>query len=206
MRHTSPAPKTLTEQEQLTLLRETTRSVDDFRDHMLFALALGTGLRVSELVALDIGDVRNGKGTKGLITLRPETTKGNKGGEVALPERLRRKLGRFLKWKAERGESMEPKAPLFCSRGGGRSRAKKGARLSKAAAQASFRAWQERFGFDRRCTFHQLRHSFCTNLWRATGDIRLVQRAARHSSPVVTSIYAVPSTQDLVNAVQDLPC
>ena len=206
MRHTSQAPKTLTDQEQIKLLRETARRPEDLRDHLLFALALGTGLRVSELVALNVGDVKNGKGTRGLFELRPETAKGNKGGEVALPERLRRKLGRYLTWKAERGESLQPEAPLFCSRGGGRSRSKSGTRLSRRTAQATFKAWQERLGFDRSCTFHQLRHSYCTNLWRATGDIRLVQKAARHSSPTVTAIYAVPGTEDLVRAVQDLPC
>ena len=206
MRHTSQAPKTLTDQEQVKLLKETARRPEDLRDHLLFSLALGTGLRVSELVALNVGDVKNGKGTRGLFELRPETTKGNKGGEVALPERLRRKLGRYLKWKADKGEAMLPGEPLFCSRGGGRSGARSGSRLSKRAAQAAFKAWQKRLGFDRSCTFHQLRHSYCTNLWRATGDIRLVQKAARHSSPTVTAIYAVPGTEDLVRAVQDLPC
>jgi integrase len=63
VRHVSLAPKTLTLEEQTKLLRETARSVDDLRDHMLFAMALGSGLRVGELVALDVGDVRNGKGT-----------------------------------------------------------------------------------------------------------------------------------------------
>jgi site-specific recombinase XerC len=206
MRQVSIAPKTLTAEEQSKLLTETSRSADDFRDHIIFALALGTGLRVSELVALNIGDIRNGKGTKGLITLRAETTKGKRGGEIALPERLRRKLSRFLVWKKEKGESLGPEAPLFCSQGGGRSGAKKGARLSKRGVQALFHSWQVRLGFDRRCNFHMLRHCYCYNLWKATGDIRLVQKAARHSSPVVTSIYAVPSTQDLIEAVQEVPC
>jgi integrase/recombinase XerC len=206
MRHVNIAPKTLTIEEQTTLLRETARSPDDFRDHLLFAVALGTGLRVSELVGLEIRDVKNGKGAKGIITLRAEITKGRKGGEVVLPERLRRKLARFLRWKIERGEPAEPQAPLFCSRGGGRSRAPRYSRLSKRAAQATFETWQRRLGFDRRVTFHMLRHSYATGLWRATGDLRLVQMACRHASPTVTSIYAVPSTEDLLAAVQDLPC
>jgi site-specific recombinase XerC len=206
MRHVSVAPKTLTLEEQTMLLRETARNPGDFRDHMLFAVALGTGLRVSELVALEIRDVKNGKGAKGIITLRPETTKGNKGGEIVLPERLRRKVARFFKWKEERGESLDSQAPLFIARGGGRSGSKGRKRLSKRSAQATFSAWQERLGFDRRCTFHMLRHSFATSLWRKTGDLRLVQAACRHSTPTVTAIYAVPTTQDLLNAVQDLPC
>jgi site-specific recombinase XerC len=51
----------------------------------LILLAVSTGLRVSELVALNIGDVRNGKGVRSVVTLRTETTKGKKGGEIVLP-------------------------------------------------------------------------------------------------------------------------
>lgn len=50
-------------------------------------------------------------------------------------------------------------APLFCSRGGGRSRSKSGSRMSKRTAQAIFTSWQQRLGFDRTCNFHMLRHS-----------------------------------------------
>ena len=206
MRHVSGQPKTLTAEEQLLILRETARRPEDYRDHMIFALALGSGLRVFELVGLDVGSVKNGKGAKGVITLNPERTKGGKGGEIALPERLRRKVARFLGWKVEKGESLDPTAPLFCSRGGGPKGKQGGGRLSKAGAQAIFRAWQKRLNFDRQLGFHQLRHSFCTNLWKATHDLRLVQRAARHSSPVVTSVYVVPTIEDLLQAVQNIPC
>ena len=64
MRHTRPVPRTLTEQEQLSLLRETGRTVDDFRDHIIVALALGSGLRVGELVALDVATSATAKGSK----------------------------------------------------------------------------------------------------------------------------------------------
>ena len=190
----------------MILLRETARNHNDFRNHMLFSMALGTGLRVNELCALEIRDVRNGKGAKGVIELRKETTKNKKGGQIVLPERLRRKMARFLKWKIERGEPSEPRSPLFIARGGGRAGSKGIKRLSKRSAQAAFTTWQERLGFDRHCNFHMLRHSFATNLWKKTGDLRLVQMACRHSTPVVTSIYAVPTTQDVLIAVQDLPC
>jgi site-specific recombinase XerD len=84
------APKTLTDSEVRSLLATTGRSERDLRDHLLVLLAFTTGLRVSELVALDIGDVRNGKGVKSVVELRAETTKGDKGGEVVIPEKVRR--------------------------------------------------------------------------------------------------------------------
>lgn len=206
MRHTKRAPTTLTDAETAMLLQATGRADADYRDHMIISIALGTGLRVSEIVGLNVGDVRNGKGAKGVWVLRPETTKGNVGGTVALPDRLRRKVSRYLKWKAERGESLVPGDPLFISRGGGRGGATGGLRLSVRASQAMFARWQPRCGFDRRVNFHSLRHTFCSNLWRATGDLRLVQQAARHADPGTTSRYTHATVEDVLRAVQDVPC
>jgi len=206
MRHSHRAPVTLTDAEVAALLGATGRVEADLRDHVLLALALGTGLRVSELVALDIGDVMSGKGVKGIWTLRAETTKGDRGGIIALPERLRRKVSRFVRWKREHGESIEMSAPLFTSRGGGRAGKRGGGRLSVRAAQRLFKVWQTRCGFDRHVHFHSLRHSFCTRLWKATGDLRLVQEAARHASPTTTSIYTHPTTEDILQAVQTIAC
>jgi len=196
----------LTQAETTALLQATVRAESDLRDHLLLSIALGTGLRVNELVSLNVGDVMNGKGAKGIWNLRAETTKGGYGGEVALPDRLRRKVSRFIRWKADRGESLDPDAPLFISRGGGRSGKAGGGRLSVRATQHLFKVWQQRCGFDRRVRFHDLRHSFCSALWRATGDLRLVQQAARHASPSTTSIYTHASVEDVLRAVQDLPC
>jgi len=206
MRHSHRAPTTLTDAETAMLLQGTGRADKDFRDHIILSIALGTGLRVSEIVLLDVGDVRNGKGAKGVWTLRPENTKGDVGGNVALPERLRRKVSKFLRWKDEHGESLDPESPLFISRGGGRGGKQGGGRLSVRIAQAMFSRWQERCGFDRRVHFHCLRHTFCSNLWRATGDLKLVQQAARHASPSTTSIYTHATVEDVLRAVQDVSC
>jgi site-specific recombinase XerD len=70
----------------------------------------------------------------------------------------------------------------------------------------AFRVWQERAGLDRRHTFHSLRHSCCTNAYRKTRDIRLVQRLARHKNIQTTTIYAAPSDDDVLRAVRELPC
>ena len=206
MRHVRRQPKTLTDAEVTALLQATARAEDDLRDHMILAIALGTGLRLSEIVALDVGDVRNGKGAKGIWTLRPETTKGDVGGDIALPDRLRRKVSAFLRWKADREEPLDDDSPLFVSRGGGPGGKAGGGRLSDRAAQHIFKVWQVRCGFDRRLNFHALRHTFCSALWRSTGDLRLVQQAARHANPGTTSIYTHPTAEDVLRAVQEIPC
>ena len=93
---------------------------------------------------------------------------------------------------------MSDEAPIFVSR-------KKG-RLSARQLRHAFRLWQERAGFERYFSFHSLRHSACTNLYRATRDIRLTQRFARHKSILSTAIYTHPTDEDLSASVADLPC
>jgi len=166
-------PKILTDDEVRRLLTATSRAERDLRDHMLLALALTTGLRVSELVALNVGDVRNGKGVKSIVELR--VTKGDRPGEIVIPEKVRRRLVAFLGWRAEQGETISDDAPLFTSRGGGRGGAERGSRLSVRTAEHIFTTWQARAGFDRKMNFHGLRHTFATKLLRSTGNLRLVQ-------------------------------
>jgi integrase/recombinase XerC len=197
-------PKTLTDDEVKALLRATSRTEDDLRDHVLLLVALTTGLRVSELVALNVGDLCGGKGIKTVVTLRPETTKGNRPGDIVIPERTRRKLVRYLAWKKQRAEAVDEGAPLFSSRGGGPSRATKGSRLSVRSAQQVFSVWQQRAGLDRRMNFHTLRHTYASTLLRKTKNLRLVQVCCRHASPSTTAVYTHPSSDELITAAESL--
>lgn len=54
---TTKPPRTMTRYEQLLLLRTTGQRFDGYRDHVLLSLALATGMREHELVALNVGDV-----------------------------------------------------------------------------------------------------------------------------------------------------
>ena len=93
---------------------------------------------------------------------------------------------------------MEPSDPLFATI--------RGTRLSKRRAQYAFREWQEKAGFDRFFSFHSLRHTSVTNLYRATRDLLLTQRFARHSHLATTTTYTHPSDEDLAESVKGLPC
>jgi len=194
-------PKTLTELEQRLLLRASGEHARGFRDHVIFSVALGTGLREHEILALDIGDVF-GDGGKARRRIQLRVFKGSSddrhGQEVVLPDGVRAKLDRLYRRKKRGGHSLAPDAPVFISR--------KGNRLSKRQLRHAFKVWQERAGFERRFNFHALRHTACSNLYRRTRDIRLTQRFARHKSILTTSIYAHPSDEDLVRSVRELPC
>ena len=95
------APKTTTAAEQAALLQVTAVHGTP-RDHVLYSMALGTGLRLWELLSPSVGGVsQDGRDVRRRVTFDPATTKGGRRGEVFLPVRLTPKLRRFLAWKAQ---------------------------------------------------------------------------------------------------------
>jgi len=76
------SPQTLTRAEQRAILRATASNP---RDHLIYSLALGTGLRLAEIVGLNVGDVYTTEGRpRNRVRLRPEIAKGGRVGDVLL--------------------------------------------------------------------------------------------------------------------------
>ena len=186
------APQTLTRSEQEALLQAVTQP----RDHLIFSLALGTGLRLAEVVGLNVGDVYLNGTPKNRVRLR--VTKGGRKGDVFLPDALLPKLVLFWSYKRRNGECLDPEAPLFCNQ--------TGQRISKRRVQVAFRSWQLKAGFDRLYPFHALRHTAVTNVYRSSRDLFLAQRFARHVSPLTTVCYTHPSDEELAEEVRELKC
>ncbi len=190
------SPATLTRSEQQSLLAV---SASHPRDHLIFSLALGTGLRLSEIVGLNVGDVFTSDGRpRSRIRLRKEIAKGGRAGDVFLPDALGPKLVRSWGYKVRSGESLTPSSPLFCNQSGHR--------ISKRRVQMTFKTWQERAGFDRFYGFHALRHAAITSVYRMSHDLFLAQRFARHASPLTTTIYTNVDDEELFGRVRDLVC
>ena len=190
------SPTTLTTDEQRLILRATTVNV---RDHLIFSMALGTGLRLAEIVGLDVGDVFAPDGTPRVrVRIRKEIAKGGRAADVFLPDRLVAKLKRFWRWKRERSEDLAPDAPLFANQSG--------RRISKRRVQHAWTGWQRQAGFDLVYGFHALRHTAVTNVYRASRDLFLAQRFARHASPLTTVVYTHPSDEELREGVRGLRC
>ncbi len=226
---TKRPPRTLTDAEQAKLLKVSGQHRDTFRDHVIFSLALGTGLREMEIVGLDVGDVTDdptaGK-VKRMIQLRIFANKGGrrrrprrretaaqrakreaaararasehaKAQRVHLPDGAFYKLEKYVRTSfRDRGFRPAPDRPLFEARGG--------RRLSVRRLREIFDEWQRRAGFDHRYTFHELRHTAITNTYRATRDIRIAQRVARHADIESTTRYEHASDQEVAKAVQGL--
>jgi integrase len=85
------SPTTLTADQQ-AILRFTASHP---RDHLIYSMALGTGLRLAEHVGLKVGDVFAPNGTPRVrVRIRREIAKGGRAAHVLLPERL------VMKWKS----------------------------------------------------------------------------------------------------------
>ncbi len=190
------SPPTLTADEQKLILRAT---IGNIRDHVIFSLALGTGLRLAEIVGLNVGDVFTPDGAPRVrVRIRAAIAKGHRAGDVFLPDRLLPKLKRFWTHKTKRGEGLQPADPLFANQSRHR--------ISKRRVQFAWRTWQQRAGFDRLYPFHSIRHSSITNVYRSSRDLFLAQRFARHVSPLTTVVYTHPSDDEMARRVCELPC
>ena len=190
------APTTLTSDEQTLILRVTQPNL---RDHVIVSLALGTGLRLAEIVGLNVGDVYGPDGTPRVrVRIRKEIAKGGRAADVFLPDRLVVKLKKYWTWKRRRGEALDADAPLFANQSG--------RRISKRRVQHAWTTWQRKAGFDRLYPFHCTRHSAITAVYKATHDLFLAQRFARHVSPLTTTVYTHPSDDEIQARLRSLSC
>jgi len=156
------APRALTEDEQRALLHATE---DKPRDRAIVVLLLYTALRLSELVALDVGDARI-SARKGLLVVR--SGKGDQYREVPLNRPVRAALEAWLTVRAKHVDAGEP--ALFVG--------PQGRRLSARAVDLVIRKAAARAGL--RLSAHVLRHTCVTNLVRDGNDIVLVAELAGH--------------------------
>ena len=210
-------PRTLSPAEQAKILKVTGQRRDAFRDHMLISLALGTGLRENEIRSLDVRDVATDKKEiRSKIHLRTFARKGGreldkaataaeaKRQRVFVPKSVRRKLAVFLKWKKKNGEPIGPDAPLFVGRWSPRVKDLRNARLAVRSIRWIWRTWQQRAGFESLYTFHELRHTSLTMLYRVTKDLMVVMKQARHASVETSKIYTHKADHEIAADVDKL--
>jgi integrase/recombinase XerC len=192
---TKRPPRTLTDREVKKILKVTGDAKAGFRDHVIISLALGCGLRESEIVGLNVGDVATDKDVhkpRRIIKLRVFKRSGKDVAQfVHVPPATYYKLEKYL---AGVDDSLRP-YPLFWSR--------KHKRLSQRRVREMWRNWQILAGFDRLYRFHDLRHTAITNV-RKVSSIKHAQIFARHANLATTARYDHVSDEELAEAVKDL--
>ena len=170
-------PKALTEEEIERLL--STASEDDTpessRDQTMLELLYATGMRVSELVSLNLEDVDTDNGYVRCF--------GKGGKERVLPiyEQAAESLEWYITGVRPLLESEKSATSLFLNM--------RGSRLTRQGFWLILKGRAERAGLNGRITPHTLRHSFATHLLRGGAPLRHVQELLGHASISTTQIY-----------------
>jgi integrase/recombinase XerC len=196
---TKRPPRTLTDREVKKILATTGAAKDGFRDHVIISLALGCGLRESEILGLNIEDVSNdGVKPKRIIQLKVFKRAGAgahpSDHRVHVPDATYYKLEKYL--KSIGAAQFYKDTHLFWSR--------KGNRLADRSLREMFHRWQKLAGFEHVYNFHTLRHTAISAVRRKTGDIRLAQRFARHANIATTVRYDHVSDEEVAAAVKGM--
>ncbi|WP_241755021.1 tyrosine-type recombinase/integrase [Koleobacter methoxysyntrophicus] len=179
------APRSLESKERQALIRAVYRAGKE-RDIAIVTLLMHTGLRVSELCALTLDDIKL-RERSGYLTVR--SGKGNKYREVPLNLTARKAL---KNWLAVRGD--DP-GPLFPGKTG------------RAMSIRNIEYMIEKYAYNARLediTPHVLRHTFCKALVDAGESLDRVAELAGHSDLNVTARYTRPTRRDLQKSVDKL--
>ena len=164
-------PKYLTLEESLELLNSVKQSR---RDYAILTLFLNCGIRLAELVSLDINDVRND-----YVVI---TGKGNKQRTVFLNPACKSAVNDYLSYERPSEGLKDPDA-LFISRNK--------SRISRRAVQNIVEKYLKLAGLDgKELSTHKLRHTAATLMHRhGHVDIRVLQEILGHENLGTTQIY-----------------
>lgn len=161
-------------------------------NHAMFELLYSSGLRVSELVGLDVADIKeNGHTSLGWVDMSQAevhvTGKGNKQRIVPVGKPA---LEAIQEWLLLRPMLLKNDAhPLFLT--------ERGTRMSVRLVQLRLKAHAQLIGIPADVHPHVLRHSFASHVLQSSGDLRAVQEMLGHSSIAATQVYTSLDFQHL---------
>lgn len=178
-------PKALTIAEINALLSAPSEEGMGIRDRALLELLYATGARVSEIVALNLDDIRSSG--ESITTIRV-LGKGKKERIVPVGSFAKKAVDQYLT-RVRRGLLKGSEPALFLNSRGGR--------LTRQSAWAIVLETAKRAGIQRDISPHALRHSFATHLLDGGADIRVVQELLGHSSVTTTQIYTLVTIDKL---------
>ena len=166
-------PETLDPDQMARLLEVPAGDVLVTRDRAIMELLYSSGLRLAELVGLNLDGLDLADRTVRVVG------KGNKTRIVPVGTEAVQALTQWLKERASITKSDE--LALFVGRNGGR--------ISRRAVQTRVAYWARRQGVSMRVYPHLFRHSFASHLLESGGDLRGVQELLGHADIATTQIY-----------------
>jgi integrase/recombinase XerC len=183
-------PRIMTEEEMNTFLDQVAKAAQSgepalLRDHAILELLYASGLRVSELVGLDLRGVNFGDA---MVLVRG---KGNKERIVPFGSKAKQALTEYLPAREKiLKEAKASSNALFLNLNAGRLTTRSVDRLVKAYV----RAW----GPNVKVSPHSMRHAFASHLLTEGADLRAIQEMLGHKSLGTTQKYTQVSIQQLI--------
>lgn len=172
-------PRALTVQEVDELLEQPARknTLEGRRDRAMLELLYHTGLRVTELVSLDVHDVELEKLP---VTVRC-VGKGDKERVLTIPNETVDELRQYIFHVRPKLVRNRRETALFVNR--------RGERLTRQGFWLILKTYAKEAGLDKAITPHTLRHTFATHQLAGGMPLRYVQDALGHASISTTQIY-----------------
>jgi integrase/recombinase XerC len=177
-------PTTIDVDQISGLLDQTTDDLLEIRDLAMFELFYSSGLRLSELVALNLIDIDVEVGS-----LRVRSGKGKKSRDLPVGKKAIEALQRWFDVRQSLAKASEP-AVFISTRGG---------RLGNRSVQLRLQRWCQKIGLPEHVHPHMLRHSFASHMLESSRDLRAVQELLGHSNISTTQIYTHLDFQHLAD-------
>ena len=174
-------PHALSPDEATQLMNIAEDSALALRDKAMFELFYSSGLRLSELTSLALGDV---DASDGIVRV---TGKGNKTRVVPVGRHALAAIDAWLAPRAILANGGE--TALFLGQNGNP--------LGVRAVQLRLKQWALKLGLDSSLHPHMLRHSFASHVLQSSGDLRAVQEMLGHASISTTQVYTQLDFQHL---------
>lgn len=175
-------PKALSISEIESLISTPPLEGMGIRDRAMLELLYATGARVSEVISLNVDDVKRVESSNGEITTIRLFGKGRKERMVPMGSFARKAVEDYLIRLRPSLLQGSQKALFLNHRGG---------RISRQSAWNIVLEAAEKSGLSGRVSPHALRHSFATHLLDGGADIRVVQELLGHASVSTTQIYTL---------------
>jgi integrase/recombinase XerC len=186
-------PKALSVDDAMTLMDAPLAGTpESLRDHAILELFYSSGLRLSELVGLDVyfADTPDHRSDGWLDLVHEEVTVLGKGGRRRSVPVGRKAIEALRAWIDVRGDfvKLDP-FPLFLSA--------RGNRMSPGVVRERVKRMALVAGIPSNVHPHVLRHSFATHVLQSSGDLRAVQELLGHANITATQIYTSLDFQHL---------
>ena len=166
-------PELLDVDEINRLLSQAPQGTLEVRDHAMMELMYSSGLRLVELVNLNVVDLDLSQSQVRVLG------KGNKLRYLPVGRAARKSLRQWLDERAS--WVVENETAVFISN--------RGSRLSTRAVQQRMARLGRKHGLDKHVHPHMLRHSFASHLLESSGDLRAVQEMLGHADISTTQVY-----------------